>query len=46
VLGGVAMVSSADAWVSGYYCVTATCSQMHTLIVRWNGKRWSTVTSP
>ena len=46
VLGGLAIVSSADAWVSGYYCITATCSQSHTLILGWTGKRWSTVMTP
>ena len=46
VLGGLATVSSADAWVSGYYCITATCSQRHTLILRWNGERWSAVMTP
>lgn len=45
-LGGLAMVSPADAWATGSYCITTTCSQMHTLIAHWNGTRWSAVTSP
>jgi hypothetical protein len=45
-LGGVTAVSSVDAWGTGTYCTTVTCTQMHALIVRWNGRRWLSVTVP
>lgn len=45
-LTGVSALSSRDAWAVGSYCATRTCSPQRTLIVHWNGRRWSTVPSP
>ena len=47
VLGGVTALSPTDAWAAGDYCTTtSSCAVTHTLILHWNGTRWSTVTSP
>jgi hypothetical protein len=45
-LTGVSAVSASNVWAVGYGCSTAGCSAFKTLIVHWNGKKWSTVTSP
>jgi hypothetical protein len=45
-LTGVSAVSARDAWAVGVYCTTRDCPRQHTLVVRWNGRRWSTVPSP
>jgi hypothetical protein len=45
-LAGVSFLSAGDAWAVGSYCATRTCSPLRTLIVRWNGRRWSRVPSP
>ena len=49
VLFGVAELSTGKAWAVGGYCASgcgSLSSTTHTLILRWNGTRWSTVTSP
>jgi hypothetical protein len=45
-LTGVSAVSASNVWAVGYACDTAGCGAFKTLIVHWNGKKWSTVTSP
>ena len=45
-LTGVSAVSASNVWAVGYGCSTAGCSAFKTLIVHWNGKKWSTVASP
>jgi hypothetical protein len=45
-LTGVSAVSANNVWAVGYACDTAGCGAFKTLIVHWNGKKWSTVTSP
>jgi len=45
-LTGVSAVSAGNVWAVGYACDTATCNVFRTLIVHWNGRKWSTVASP
>ncbi len=49
VLNGVSARSAKDIWAVGNYC-GATCTSFpgpaRTLILHWNGRTWSTVTSP
>jgi hypothetical protein len=45
-LTGVSAVSASNVWAVGYACPTAGCGTFTTLIVHWNGRKWSTVTSP
>jgi hypothetical protein len=45
-LTGVSALSAGNAWAVGAYCATRDCFRWHTLAVRWNGRRWSTVPSP
>jgi len=48
-LGGVSVVSAGSAWATGASCLSA-CGEAgevdHTLILRWNGKAWSTAARP
>jgi hypothetical protein len=46
-LTGVTSVSAANAWTVGYFCVQH-CAQGddRTLILHWDGTRWSRATSP
>jgi hypothetical protein len=44
-LAGVSADSPADAWAVGGYCASS-CARFKTLILHWNGTRWSTVKSP
>jgi hypothetical protein len=48
LLGGVSAASSSRAWAVGTDCTTAQCGRVvqHTLILHWNGHRWTRVTSP
>jgi hypothetical protein len=49
LLEGVTAVSPADAWAVGFYCVRgcATRSETdHTLILHWNGTKWSRAVAP
>ena len=43
LLDGVAVVSASSAWAVGY---SGSPSSPKTLIVRWNGKTWTRVSSP
>jgi hypothetical protein len=43
-LGGVSATSPTDAWAVGDQC--PTCNNSTTLILHWNGTRWSLVPSP
>ena len=43
-LSGVSATSPTDAWAVGDQC--PTCNHSTTLILRWNGTRWSLVPSP
>jgi hypothetical protein len=43
-LGGVSATSTADAWAVGNQC--PSCGNPGTLILHWDGSRWSTVPSP
>jgi hypothetical protein len=49
-LTGVSAVSADDVWAVGYGCSTANCDAAgnvwQTLILHWNGTKWSTVASP
>jgi hypothetical protein len=45
-LTGVSAVSASNVWAVGYSCSTAGCKSFKTLIVHWNGRKWSTVASP
>jgi hypothetical protein len=49
-LTGVSAVSADDIWAVGYDCNTANClgsaNVYGTLILHWNGTKWSTVASP
>jgi hypothetical protein len=48
-LTGVSAVSARDVWAVGYACSVAHCgigNVYKTLVVHWNGKKWSTVASP
>jgi hypothetical protein len=49
-LTAVSVVSADDVWAAGYDCSTAHCdgsgNVQNTLILRWNGTKWSTVPSP
>lgn len=45
-LNGVSALSPTNAWAVGFYCVGLNCATKRTLIVHWNGRRWSTVPSP
>ena len=40
-LAGVTALPSGEAFATGYYCTTSTCGRAHSLILRWDGKRWS-----
>lgn len=44
VLAGVSARTATDVWAVGSFSSSATTSS--TLVVRWNGKRWSRPTSP
>ena len=49
VLFGVAELSTGRPWAVGGYCAAgcgSLSSTTHTLTMRWNGTRWSIVTSP
>jgi hypothetical protein len=45
-LTGVSAVSASNVWAVGYSCNTAGCKAFKTLIVHWNGRKWSTAASP
>jgi hypothetical protein len=45
-LTGVSAVSARNVWAVGYACTIADCGTYRTLVVHWNGKKWSTVASP
>jgi hypothetical protein len=45
-LDGVTAVSPTDAWAVGSYCTTTSCAVTDTLLLRWNGTKWSQVPSP
>jgi len=49
-LTGVTAVSARDVWAVGYACNTANClgpgGVFRTLILHWDGAKWSAVTSP
>jgi hypothetical protein len=49
-LTGVSVVSADDVWAVGYDCTTANCdaadNAYDSLILHWNGTKWSTVASP
>ncbi len=49
-LTGVSAVSASDVWAVGYACNDANCigtgNVFSTLIVHWNGTKWSKVASP
>jgi hypothetical protein len=48
-LDGIVALPASKAWAVGVSCVAACTSQSptyHSLILRWNGTRWSAVTSP
>jgi hypothetical protein len=49
-LTGVSVVSADDVWAVGYDCSKASCGAAEnvwdTLILHWNGTKWSTVPSP
>jgi hypothetical protein len=49
-LTGVSVVSADDVWAVGYDCNDANCDAAgnvwRTLILHWNGTKWSTVASP
>src|ERR1700733_1881252 len=42
----VSAVSASNVWAVGYACDTAGCKTFKTLIVHWNGRKWSRVHSP
>jgi hypothetical protein len=48
-LTGVSAVSASNVWAVGYACSVANCGDgnvFRTLVMHWNGKKWSTVASP
>jgi len=45
-LAGVAATSASNAWAVGSYVVGTASALTQTLIVRWNGTRWTQVSSP
>ena len=49
-LTGVSAVSASNVWAVGYACNVANCdgtgNVFSTLILHWNGKKWSRVASP
>ena len=45
-LDAVRAPSSTSAWAVGEYCSGPCGGSMHTLILRWNGTRWSRVKAP
>lgn len=48
-LTGVSAVSARNVWAVGYTCTIAHCgvgNVYRTLVVHWNGKKWSRVHSP
>jgi hypothetical protein len=45
-LTGVSAVSASNVWAVGYACNTVGCKTFETLIMHWNGSKWSTVSSP
>jgi len=49
LFAGVSAVSAGDAWAVGYRCAAGCAGgspTIHTLIVHWNGRAWSHVSSP
>ena len=48
-LAGVIAISPSNAWAVGATCISG-CGRLsevdHTLVVHWNGRRWSTVPAP
>jgi hypothetical protein len=46
VLYGVAATSAADAWAVGYYSKPGPAAEFQTLILHWDGTRWTRVPSP
>lgn len=47
LLGGVAAISSTNAWAVGSYNAgTEAAPSFRTLVLHWNGTRWSAVASP
>lgn len=44
-LSGVTMTSRNNAWAVGFSCTANGCIHTRTLILRWNGKAWSRVSS-
>lgn len=44
-LNSVTALSPTDAWAAGYY-VASSPPHMHTLILHWNGTRWSAIPAP
>ena len=48
-LTAVAATSASAAWAAGFFCPVACAgfnTRSHTLILRWNGSRWSVVPTP
>jgi hypothetical protein len=45
-LSGVTAISPADAWAVGTYCTRPTPCSGRPLILHWNGKTWSQVSTP
>ena len=45
-LGGVAAISSTDAWAVGYWLTGPHMLISRTLIEHWDGRRWRIVPSP
>jgi hypothetical protein len=45
-LTGVTAVSARDLWAVGYACTTTPCKAFRTLILHWNGTKWSVAASP
>ena len=45
-LTGVKAVSASDVWAVGCHGAGADCSANDTLILHWDGTKWSTITAP
>jgi hypothetical protein len=45
-LTGVTAVSARDVWAVGYACNARNCGDFRTLILHWDGAKWSAVASP
>lgn len=45
-LAEVTATSARNAWAVGYSCTARNCGRTATLILHWNGKTWSRVSSP